>query len=306
MNRDRKIHLYSYTAAFALIISMVSCSVIFHNHEFILPEIAAMAIAMWAYRDPNWLRDPLKICLAPSMTSVIGFTINQLNLAHLEKVGITLVLIMLCLRLIQSNFAPSLATGLLPLITDSHDGSLILLIFAATFVLMLVVILFGMHSSLNKKVNMSYKNTIFFLGLTFLWFGICWITGFEKLAVIPPILVVVYESLQKADYSGTIALKQGLALTISSTIGTLLFLSIESLIVITLLDMSLMLILQKMMKIRMPAIYAFPLFPFILPKEMVLNLPLGTFVTCIFMFAIVTVYKQYNALAKSKSTDVSM
>lgn len=100
--------------------------------------------------------------------------------------------------------------------------------------------------------------------------------------------------LQKANYSETIALKQGIELTISSTTGTLLFLSIDSLIVITIVDMFLMLLLQKMMKIRMPAIYAFSLFPFILPKEIVKFLPFGTSVTCLFMFVMVTLYKQYD------------
>ncbi|MCZ8511695.1 hypothetical protein O9H85_04490 [Paenibacillus filicis] len=86
MNREKKVPLYSYTAAFILIISMVISSVIIHNNEFILPEIAAMAIAMWAYRDPNWLRDPLKNCLAPTMTSAVGFTINQiLQMVHVYR-----------------------------------------------------------------------------------------------------------------------------------------------------------------------------------------------------------------------------
>lgn len=93
--------------AFAMIILMAAASDLRHNHEFILPEIAAMVIAMWVYRDPNWLRHPLQIFLAPTLTSVIGFTINHLHAAYLCKVGIDFILIMACLRLIQSNFAPS-------------------------------------------------------------------------------------------------------------------------------------------------------------------------------------------------------
>lgn len=306
MGRVKIVPLYSYTAAFVLIISMVTGSIIVHSNELILPEIAAMAIAMWAYRDPNWLRDPLKICLAPSMTSAIGFTMNQIHMDYLVKAAITLVLILICLRLIRSGFAPAIATGLLPLITNAQDVSLLLLIFIATFLLMAVVLVFGMHRHLERNMTSSYKSIIFFIVIIFLWFGVCWLMGFESIAVLPPVLVVAYEAIQKANYSGIVALKQGTALTISASAGAFLFLFIDSLIVTVLLDLSLMLLLQQWMKIRMPAIYAFPLFSFILPKEMVYHLPFGTLVTCFFMFVMVTGYKRYEKTARSKKTDVSV
>lgn len=171
MNTKKRKNLLAYTMAFAMIILMAAASELSHNHEFILPEIAAMVIAMWVYRDPNWLRHPLQICLAPTLTSVIGFTINHLHAAYLCKVGIDFILIMACLRLIQSNFAPSLATGLLPLITDGHDWKLVLIIFLATLILMLVVIFFRMNASLEKKEQIHYKYTYFFLCLIFMWIG---------------------------------------------------------------------------------------------------------------------------------------
>lgn len=306
MKITKRVTIISYTVAFALIITMVTASVLLNNHEFILPEIAAMAIAMWAYRDPNWLRQPLKICLAPTLTSVIGFTINHLPLTYLCKVGLDLIFIMVCLRLIRSNFAPSLATGLLPLITNAHDWKLVLIIFTTTFILMLVIIMFKMHVSLDKEVKNHDKYTFIFLGLIFLWMGICWLTGFEQLAVIPPNIVVVYESIQKNEYSGKAALKQGVALTVSATVGTLLFLLIDSWVLITLLDMFFMLLLQWIINIRIPAIYAFPLLPFIFPIDVVLDLPLGTLLTCLFMFVSVLVYKKNDISARTKRTDVSM
>lgn len=306
MNTKKRKALLAYTMAFATIILMAAASDLRHNHEFILPEIAAMVIAMWVYRDPNWLRHPLQICLAPTLTSVIGFTINHLHAAYLCKVGIDFILIMACLRLIQSNFAPSLATGLLPLITNAHDWKLVLIIFLATLILMLVVIFFRMNASLEKKVQIHYKYTYFFLCLIFVWIGICWITGFGKLAVIPPIIVVVYESIQKSEYSGKLALKQGAALTVSATIGTLLFLALDSLVIITVLDMMLMLLLQWIVKIRMPAIYAFPLLPFIFTHDVVLLLPLATVFTCLFMFTAAVAYKKIESAIRPERVDVDI
>lgn len=88
------------------------------DNEIVLPEIAAMAIAMWVYREAGWIRQPSKIFLVPSITAIIGFAINQLPIDYLSKVILTLVLIMIFLRIIQSSLAPAIATGLLPLVMN--------------------------------------------------------------------------------------------------------------------------------------------------------------------------------------------
>ena len=44
--------ILSYIIAIALILLMVAASVILDDPEVILPEIAAMAIGIWVYREP--------------------------------------------------------------------------------------------------------------------------------------------------------------------------------------------------------------------------------------------------------------
>ena len=85
----------SYTIAILFILAMVTAGVLLNDPEVILPEIAAMAIALWAYREPGWLRQPEKIFIAPSITAVIGFMVNQMDIAYLGKVSLTLVFMML-------------------------------------------------------------------------------------------------------------------------------------------------------------------------------------------------------------------
>ncbi|MGO4790881.1 hypothetical protein AB4124_26075 [Paenibacillus sp. 2KB_20] len=120
------------------------------------------------------------------------------------------------------------------------------------------------------------------------------------------ISVVVYESIQRREYSGKLALKQGAALTVSATIGTLLFLVLDSLVIITVLDMMLMLLLQWVVKIRMPAIYAFPLLPFIFTHDVVLLLPLTTVFTCLFMFTAAVAYKKIESAIRPERVDVDI
>ncbi len=284
--------IISYISAFAFIIVMIMASVILKDPEIILPEIAAMAIAMWVYREAGWTRQPSKIFLAPSITAAIGFTVNQLPIAYLGKVILTLVLVMLFLRLIQSNLAPSIATGLLPLVMNANEWSFIISVFIFTFILMLGVLVFAINKGLEKKVKIQYKYMLVFLVLNILWISLCWLTGYQQLAVIPPILVVVYEVLQKPMYSGKMAFKQGLALTISATVGTLLYFAIDSWILVTLLDMILMLILLRIVGIRMPAVYAFPLLPFVFPDDIVTKLPLGALIASVFLLGAVLAYKK--------------
>ena len=296
---SKKEVMISYIISFAFIIAMMTASVILKDHEIILPEVAAMAIAMWVWRDAGWIRQPSKIFLAPSITALIGFVVNQLPISYLGKVILTLILMMLFLRIIQSNLGPSIATGLLPVVTNATEWSFVISVFILTFLLMLGVLIFGLNKRLEKKVKIQYKYMVVFLVLIFVWIALCSIVGYP-LAVIPPILVVVFESLQKPMYSGKMAFKQGLVLTISATVGTLLYFSIDSWILVTLLNMILMLILLYIVGIRVPAVYAFPLLPFVFPDEIVAKLPLGSFITCMFLLSAVLAYKKIEMKQKGR------
>ncbi|NHN35442.1 hypothetical protein [Paenibacillus agricola] len=298
---SKKVTINSYIIAFIFIISMITAAVMLKDHQLILPEAAAMAVAMWVYREAGWIRQPSKIFLAPSITAAIGFLVNQLNIPYLGKVSLTIVLLMLFMRIIQSNLAPSIATGLLPLIVNANEWSFVISVFIVTFILMLGVLVFGLNKGLEKKVKIHYKYMLVFLVLNFVWMGLCWLVGYQQLAVIPPILVVVYESLQKPMYNGKMAFKQGLVLTISATVGTLLYLSIDLWIVVTLLDMILMFILLRMVGIRIPAVYGFTLLPFVFPKDIVTMLPLVSLVASVFLFASVLAYKKFEMKRRTKA-----
>jgi predicted outer membrane lipoprotein len=297
---SKKVTIISYVIAFTFIIAMVTASVILKNHLIILPELAAMAIAMWVYREAGWIRQPSKILIAPFFTAVIGFLVNQLDIAYVLKIGFTLVLLMLFLRLIQSNLAPSIATGLLPVVINATDWIFIISTFILTFILMLGVLTFRLNEGLEKKVKIQYKYMLVFLALNFVWAGLSWIVGYPQLAAIPPILVVVYESLQKPMYNGKVAFKQGLVLTISATLGTLLYFAIDSWILVTLVNMIVMYILLRITGIRIPAVYAFPLLPFVFPDEFVVMLPLGSLIACVFLFGSVLAYKKVEMKRREK------
>lgn len=51
----------------------VTVSLMLKDREMILPEMAAMAIAMWVYREAGWSRQPPKIFLASLYNSCDWF-----------------------------------------------------------------------------------------------------------------------------------------------------------------------------------------------------------------------------------------
>ncbi len=84
---SKKETIISYIIGITFIIGMITASVMLKDHETILPEVAAMAIGMWVYREAGWIRQPSKIFLAPSITAAIGFAVNQLDIAYLEAIS---------------------------------------------------------------------------------------------------------------------------------------------------------------------------------------------------------------------------
>ncbi|MGX1454957.1 VIT1/CCC1 family predicted Fe2+/Mn2+ transporter [Cytobacillus horneckiae] len=114
-----------------------------------------------------------------------------------------------------------------------------------------------------------------------------------------------YEVLQKPMYNGKMAVKQVVSQTISPTVGSFLYFTIDSWIIITILSMILMLILLRIVGIRLPAVYAFPLIPFVFPEEIVAKLPIAAFIASVFFFGSVLAYKKLEKRPRSKINQVN-
>jgi len=77
----------SYFCAFVFIVTMVAAASFWDDREIVLPEIAAMAVALFAYREQSWMRHPEKIFLWPTVTALLGFGINLLAIPFCIQVG---------------------------------------------------------------------------------------------------------------------------------------------------------------------------------------------------------------------------
>ncbi|MEQ5323954.1 hypothetical protein [Proteus sp. fly-1008] len=101
----------SYTLAFIFIIAMIAIASFFDDREIILPEIVAMAVALWVYREQNWMRHPEKIFIWQTITALLGFGINLLSTPFTTKLILILASMLLFFLLFRYSLAPALATG---------------------------------------------------------------------------------------------------------------------------------------------------------------------------------------------------
>lgn len=290
-----------YLIGFALILTMVGIATWRHDYEIILPEIGALTAGMWIYHNPTWVSQPIKIFLAPSGTAVIGFVVNQLPISYPEKVGITLLLILLFLNILRSTLAPSFATGLLPIIINATHWSFILAIFAFTLTLMIGVLLQGHYKGQPAGKPLHYQHMLGFVLAAAVWIGAVWLAGFPQMAGIPPVLVVFFEASQQSSYSGKTALQHIIALSGAATIGVLVHLVVASWLLATAITLPLVFILLQLLRIKLPAAYAFPLLALVLPANMFHTLPIAASLAACFFLGSVFIYRKVMTLTSVAS-----
>lgn len=286
----------NYLIGFLFILFMVTCATLLNDMEIILPEIGALTAGTWIYQNKTWINQPAKIFLAPSGTAIIGFLINKLSIVYAEKVLLGLILMLLFLRVLKSNLAPSFATGLLPIIINATHWSFILAIILFTATLMCGVFLQGTYKESAPNKTIQKNHMLIFSLMTLVWVSVVWFLGFSQMAAIPPVMVVFFEVLQKDRYSWRIASKHFIALVGAASIGVAVHLLFNSWLISTVIALPLVFILLQLLKIKLPAAFAFPLLALVLPKSMFHMLPItAIFVSSFFLGAMVILKRITNS-----------
>lgn len=287
----------SYIVAFVFIVTMVAAASFWDDREIVLPEIAVMAVALLAYREQNWMRHPEKIFLWPTVTALLGFGINLLAIPFALKLAFVLVAMLLFFALFRYSLAPALATGFLPVVTNATEYSFVAAILLSTFLLMLAVVLGKLRRTADRTSAVQMSILWVYGAIVLASMGIAAVLGHIQLAVLPPVAVVVYESLHMKMYSWRMVLKQTVVLTLSAAIGVTLFLLISNWIWVVVIDMLLMWGLLRVFKMRMPAVYAFPLLAYVFPPQSLTLLPVAALLVSGFSLSAVLLFHQRKRLA---------
>ncbi|WP_286382413.1 hypothetical protein [Myroides odoratimimus] len=293
MNLAHKPTVYHYILAFVFILLMVCGAVYFQDPEIVLPEIAALAVGLWVFQEKAWLRQPDKIFILPSLTALIGFGLNMLAIPYISKLLIVLLLMLVLMKVINYSLPPALATGFLPIVTNAHAWSFIYAILVTTFVLMIVVYALGLNKGIDSKGKVNTKMMYPYMAINLLWMVVAYYSGNQQMAIILPIAVVLYESLNMKMYSLKIMVKQIAILTLAISIGVVLYQYIENWLVLAFLLLIMMYGLSQLFQMRVPAVYAFPFLVYVFPAEKVMSLPIATLVVATFSFGAVYIYRTY-------------
>jgi hypothetical protein len=260
------VSLRNKIVSYFFILSMIGISLIFSEKEIILPEMAALAIGCFIYENPVWISKPFHIFLLPSLTAVCGFLINKLDITMAEKLISILLLMLLILRLFKSSLAPALATGLLPVITNSTSNYFLLSILFFTLVLAVSITFRPNVSEVKKTLHQENqtKNSMLFLVFISCWIVFCSYYGMLFMAAIPPVIVVGYESVHKKEYNITIFYKQLICLFSAAFIGTQTLYLIDNLVIAALIDILLVSFILRLFKFKLPPAYAMAILPMVL------------------------------------------
>lgn len=291
----------NYLIGFSLIIFMVATATFLNDFEIILPEIGALTAGTWIYQNDGWINQPTKIFLAPSGTAIIGFLINQLKINYAQKVLLGLLLMLILLKVLKSNLAPSFATGLLPIIINATHWSFIIAILIFTSILMIGVLVQGGYKQTVPSTSIKKHHMLVFTIMAAVWVGIVWFFGFSQMAAIPPVMVVFFEVLQKPNYNWRMACKHFIALVGAATIGVLIHLIFSSWLLSALIALPLVFLLLQILKIKLPAAFAFPLLALVLPKNMFHMLPITAILATTFFLGSMVLFKKIVSINQTSS-----
>ena len=214
-------------------------------------------------------------------------------ISYLFKLVLVLCAMLLVMRMFNYILPPALATGFLPIVTQAYEISFLISIFATSFILMLGVVLFKLNQGVERKGNFDRRKIGVYASITLIGFALAAIFKVEAMALIPPITVVVYESLNMMMYSLKMCLKQVAVLTLSISMAVLMQLWIQDWILLTLIYMPLMFLLLKLFDMRIPAVYAFPFLVFVFPQDSVMHLPMASGLMAGFSLGCVYIYRTY-------------
>lgn len=274
-----------------IIIVMILTAVILNNKEIIVPEMAALTVGTLVYQNGNWIYDPVRVCIAPSLSAVAGFIVNQFQIIYVAKILLVLILVLILLRFIKSVLAPSFATGLLPIIIDSHELDFIWIVFILTFILAIFVWMQKKYKDSNVPLIMNFNGIGAFLLISIIWIILVMIFNKPHMAAIPPVLVVFYEVIQKDKYEFNTLWRHILALWLSASLGMITHSFIAYWIVVVIISLPLVFFLLKILNIKLPASYAFPLLALVLPKDMFVILPISSLLASTYFLGSVWLYK---------------
>lgn len=275
-----------------LVVIMLQAAQWTNKPELIFPEISALAIGAFVYKEYKWIRRPWQIWFAPTLAAAIGVSLNRLNLNLLWKETLCLVVVTTMIHWIKTNIGPTISAGLLPIALGIDSW-----IFVLSVCIMTLIIMVGVKCSYRtirsiQQEDNSKRYTWAYVCFMFVWIGFCYALHLH-FWVIPPILVVAYETIHRESVRFRLGYKQVVLLTSSALIGSMfLYFMPTHDIQIGICDVVIVYCVSKLLRIEIAPSYAISLLPLILPEHNMWSYPFSVFITSLTLLMMVIFYRK--------------
>lgn len=263
-----KYQFNSFFIAYSFILFMIGAGYFFKEREIILPELVALSIGCLVYKKDSWLEKPKHIFLLPSLTAILGYVINLIEINIFLKVFLVLGVMFLMLHLLKSKFAPAIATGLLPIITNCNSYVFLVSILFFTGLLAVLTATVFKQKEKPQVIMINPKPIISswgYLVILTLWLFFCYTADAIEMAAIPPVIVVGYETIAKREYNLSMLYKQIIALVSAAFIGAQSIYYVDNYLLAAILNFAFISLILRVLKLKMPPAYAMSILPMILP-----------------------------------------
>lgn len=274
---------------------MVCATVFFGDREIILPEMAALCTGAFMYQEKSWLHNPQMLFWGPFGTAIIGFLVNLIPVSLAFKLILVILLMLAYMYLIGTKLGPSLATGVLPVITNAHSFSFIVAILMGTVILYTVINLLKLGTKKKNRIpkeKLSLLKFGIYALLMIVWIAASQLLGWNLYLAIPPVMVVAFELIHLPKITPKTLIKQLCVLSLAAIIGVFAVLHIPNLIFVSLFDFVAIAILLRLFKMHLPPAFAMSILPMVLPINKVAYLPIYTFVMFVVLATVIYIVKK--------------
>lgn len=266
-----------------LIALMVGASEVFHDHEIIFPEIAAIAAGCLVAPRMVWKTDPVRILITIMICAMLGMGIvRYMPLPVFYEMVIAYLIGQAVLLTSQTTFAPMISAIVLPVMLQSR--SINYLYSALVFTSLILAVYVFRNKHINKpsyqlmwtKTNVlaMVKRTLFALfGITLAF------VSDVRFAVAPPLLVAFTEFTNPAGKARKRPLQSILLIFACACIGAYFRYALSVMLPLPLfvpaaLTSMLFIFLMDKMKLYLPPAGAISILAMLIPENAVLLYPL--------------------------------
>lgn len=260
--------------------------------EIIFPEISALAMGSFVFREKNWIYNPLHIWLAPTLAAGIGVGINFLTIQPVWKEILCLIVIVLFIKWLKVRVGPVISAGLLPVVLGVTSWLFVLSVCLLTFVIMLGIRLNKQSAFIEENIREKKRYSFIYLIIMMIWIMVCNLFNLNHW-LIPPIFVVAYEMLHRESVTYSVGMKQVVLLALAAIVGSVLYDFMPHMnVLFGISDLLIVFVLSRILKFHLSPAFAVSLLPLILPKFVVWEYPLIVFLASFLLLFTMIFYRK--------------